>query len=74
MIANSSPIRIDNNVSQLLVHAVLLGQGKGLAFSQVLEHPALFPFKLGLPIRDLIASPAFHVQRQGDQTDFVEIA
>ena len=73
LVGNSPPIRVDNNVSQLLVHAVLLGQGKGLAFSQILEHPALFPFKLDLPIRDLIASPFFHVQRQGDQSDFVEI-
>ena len=74
LVGNSSSIRVDNIVSQLLVHAVLLGQGKGLAFSQILEHPALFPFKLDLSIRDLIASSAFHVQRQGDQSDFVEIA
>lgn len=73
LVGNSPPIRVDKNASRLLVHAVLLGQGKGLAFSQILEHPALFPFKLDLSIRDLIAMPDFHVQRQGDQSDFVEI-
>ena len=74
LVGNSPPIRIDKNVSQLLAHAILLGEGKGLAFSQILAHPALFPFKLDLSIRELIANPAFHVHRQGDQSDFVEIA
>lgn len=74
LVGNSSPIRVDNNVSQLLAHAVLLGQGKGLAFSQILEHPALFPYKLDLSVRDLLASPTFHVHRQGDQSDLVELA
>jgi hypothetical protein len=74
LVGNKDPIRIDSNVSQLLVHAVLLGQGQGQSFSQILAHPALFPFKLDLSIRDLTASPAFHVHRQGDQSDFVELA
>jgi hypothetical protein len=33
-------------------------------------HPALFPFKLDLSVRDLIANPAIDVHRQGDQSDF----
>jgi hypothetical protein len=74
LVGNSSPIRVDTNVSQLLVRAVLLGQSKGLTFSQILAHPALFPFKLDLSVRDLIANPSFNVQRQGDQSDLVEIA
>lgn len=74
LVGTSKPILIDENVSQLLLHAVLLGEGKGLAFSQLLAHPALFPFKLNLSIRDLSASSEFHVHRQGDQSDFVEIA
>jgi hypothetical protein len=74
LVGNSPTIRIDENISQLLVHAILLGQGGGLAYSRILAHPALFPFKLDLSIRDLAASPAFHVHRQGDQSDFVEIA
>ena len=66
-------IQVDQNMSQLLVHAVLLGHGKGLAFSQIIEHPALFPFKLDLSVRELMKNPDFHVQRQGDHSDFVEL-
>ena len=66
-------IQVDPNVSQLLVHAVLLGHGKGLAFSQIIEHPALFPFRLDLSARELMRNPNFHVQRQGDDSDFVEL-
>ena len=29
---------------------------------------------LDLPIRDLLASQFFHVQRQGDKSDFVKLA
>ena len=60
-------------MSQLLVHAVLLGHGKGLAFSQIIEHPALFPFRLDLSVRELMRNPDFHVHRQGDHSDFVEL-
>ena len=66
-------IQVDQNVSQLLVHAVLLGHGKGLAFSQLIEHPALFPFRLDLSVRELTRNPNFHVQREGDHSDFVEL-
>jgi hypothetical protein len=74
LVATSRRIHVNQSISQLLAHAVLLGLGKGLAFSQIGDHPALFPFKLDLTARELIASPNFHVQRQGDQSDFVEIA
>jgi hypothetical protein len=74
LVGKGPAISVDKNVSQLLVHAVLLEEGKGMAFSNIIEHAALFPFKLDLSIRDLIASSAFQVQRQGDQSDFVEIA
>ena len=66
-------IQIDQNVSELLVHAVLLGQGKGLAFSPLIEHPALFPFRLNLSVQELIRNPNFYVQRQGDHSDYVEL-
>ena len=66
-------IQVDQNMSQLLVHAVLLGHGKGLAFSQIIEHPALFPFRLDLSVRELMRNPDFHVHRQGDHSDFVEL-
>ena len=66
-------IQVDQDVSQLLVHAILLGPSKALAFSQIIEHPALFPFRLNLSVRELIRNPNFHVQRQGDHSDFVEL-
>jgi hypothetical protein len=70
------PHRIDvgNEIGQLLIHSVLLGHGKGLLFSLLVNHPALFPFAVNLTSQDLIRSPYFKVQRQGDQSDFVELA
>jgi hypothetical protein len=68
--------RIDagNDLGQLLVHSVLLGHGNGLLFSNLADHPALFPFAVNLTPRDLMRSPSFRVQRQGDQSEFVELA
>jgi hypothetical protein len=48
--------------------------GKGMTFSQLIDHPALFPFALDLSARTLIQNPFFRVLRQGDQSDFVELA
>ena len=73
LVGRPQRIQVDQNVSQLLIHAVLLGPGKGLAFSQLIEHPALFPFRLDLSVRELMRNPNFHVQRQGDHSDFVEL-
>ena len=66
-------LNINNEVGKLLVHAVLLSHGKGLAFSHLIDHPALFPFALNLTVPELMRDPAFRVQRQGDQSDFVEL-
>ena len=38
-------ISISDEVGQFLVHSVLLGHGKGLPFSNLIDHPALFPFR-----------------------------
>jgi hypothetical protein len=67
-------IHINEEVGQLLVHSVLLGHGKGLPFSHLIDHPSLFPFSVHLTLRDLMRNPIFRVQRQGDQSDFVELA
>jgi hypothetical protein len=66
-------LNISNEVGKLLVHAVLLSHGKGLTFSHLIDHPALFPFALDLTMPELMRDPAFRVQRQGDQSDFVEV-
>ena len=67
-------VRINDDVGQLLLHSVVLGHGRGLPFPQLVDHPALFPFALDVPARDLMRNPIFRVQRQGDQSDFVELA
>jgi hypothetical protein len=67
-------INIDDDVGRLLVHSVLLGHGKGLPFSQLAGHPSLFPFAVHSTARDLTRNTVFKIQRQGDQSDFVELA
>lgn len=64
---------LGDDIGQLLVHAVLLGHGKGLPLSHLIDHPALFPFAVQVTARDLMCNPVFRVQRQGDQSDFVEL-
>jgi hypothetical protein len=73
LVGPAQRVRLGEDVSQLLVHAVLLGQDKGSRFSQLMDHPALFPFTLHAGARTLIRNPVFRVQRQGDQSDFVEL-
>jgi hypothetical protein len=64
---------INDQVSELLLHAVLLGHGHGLPLSQLTGHPALFPFEVRLNAAALRKSGSMLVQRQGDQADFVEL-
>ncbi len=51
------------------MHSVLLGRGNGLPFSHLIDHPALFPFAV-----HVMRNPILRVRRQGDQSDFVELA
>lgn len=74
LIGPAQRIRLGEDVSQLLVHSVLLGQDRGSQFGQLIDHPALFPFAPHLTARSLMPNPTFRVQRQGDQSDFVELA
>ena len=67
-------VHINDGVGQLLLHSVVLGHGRGLPYPQLVDHPALFPFQVDVPVRDLMGNSAFRVQRQGDQSDFVELA
>jgi hypothetical protein len=66
-------IPINDEVSELLLHAVLLGHGHGLPLSQLTGHPALFPFDVRLNTATLRKSDSMLVQRQGNQADFVEL-
>jgi hypothetical protein len=66
-------IEADEKISQLLLHAVLLAQGKAGSFSQLTNHPALFPFTLNLSRKSLSENPLFLMHRQGDQSELIEL-
>ena len=74
LVVARSPILVSEEIAELLVHGVLLSQGRGMALSQLVSHPAIFPFKLQLNVATLRKYPCLQVQRQGDQSDFVELA
>jgi len=74
LIGPAQRINCGEEVGQLLVHSVLLGHGKGLPFSQLIDHPALFPFAVKLTARALMGNPIFRVHREGDRSDFIELA
>jgi hypothetical protein len=74
LVALAQLINVTDDVAHLLIHSVLLGYGRGLPFSHLLNHPALFPFALNITVRDLMRNPIFRVQWQGDQSNIVELA
>lgn len=73
LIAPLRRIPITDEIAELLVHAVLLSHGHGLPLSQLAGHPALFPFDVRFHAASLRKSNYMRVQRQGDQSDFVEL-
>ena len=74
LIVARKPIRVSEEIAELLVHGVMLSQGRGMSLSQLVSHPAIFPCKLQLNAATLRKHPCLRVQRQGDQSDFVELA
>jgi len=74
LIAARSPIPLSEKIGDLLVHGVMLSQGRGMSLSQLANHPAVFPFELQLNAATLRKHPILRVHRQGDQSDFVELA
>jgi hypothetical protein len=73
LVAACNPIRVSEEISELLVHGALLSQKRGLSLLQLAGHPALFPFKLQLNAGRLRKHKGLQVQRQGDQSDLVEL-
>ncbi len=67
-------IDVDDDVGQLLLHSVLLGNGSGLPLVHLVNHPALFPFAIHLSTQDIIRNSAFRVQRQSDHSELVQLA
>jgi hypothetical protein len=74
LIAAARRISVSDEISELLFHAVLLSHGSGLPLAQLSSHPALFPFDARLDSTTLRQGRFMRVVRQGDQTDFVELA
>ena len=59
LVGSARRISINDEVGQLLLHSVLLGHGKGLPFSHLVDHPALFPFSVHVTVRDLMMNRSF---------------
>ncbi len=74
LVAARNPIPVSEEISELLVHGVLLSQGRSMPLLQLDNHPALFPFKLQVNTARLRKHAGLRVQRQGDLSDFVELA
>jgi len=74
LVVARSPIQVSEEIAELLVHGVMLSQGRGMLLSQLVSHPGIFPFKLQPNAATLKKHPYLRVQRQGDQSDLVELA
>jgi hypothetical protein len=64
---------VPDQIGELLLQALLVSHGQGMPLSQVIGHPALFPFDIHLSAAALRKSGCILIQRQGDQTDFIEL-
>ena len=66
--------KVSGDAAELLLMGLLTGLGRGLHASQLLSHSSLFPFDLRAHSNRLSRCQHLQLHRQGDQTDFVEIA
>jgi hypothetical protein len=64
---------VPDQIAELLLQAILVSHGQGMLLSQLASHPALFPFDINVGTALLRESSTILVQRQGDQSDFVEL-
>jgi hypothetical protein len=67
-------ITLSEGSAEFLVQAVLVSHGSGMRLAQATSHSALFPFDVRLNASSARKSDQLRVLRQGDQTDFVELA
>lgn len=66
--------KVDPAVSKVLIEALLLdAEETSIPFSQLVGHPALFPFDIDLSAGQVRDAPHFTVHRQGFDSDVVEI-
>jgi hypothetical protein len=71
-VAPSRRIDLPDAISELLLQAILVSNARGMALSHLTGHPALFPFEVHVTAASLRKSGRIQIQRQGDQTDFVD--
>lgn len=67
-------IVLSEGLAELVVQAILVSCGRGMGLTQATSHSALFPFDVRLNASSARKSDQLRVHRQGDQTDFVELA
>ncbi len=72
-IAPARRIAIPDQIGELLFQATLISHGRGMPLSQLTGHAALFPFDIHVSTTALRKMDCIVVQRQGDQSDFVEL-
>ena len=72
-VAPSRRIDLPDAISEMLLQAILVSNARGMPLSHLTGHPALFPFEVHVTAASLRKSGRIQIQRQGDQTDFVEL-
>jgi hypothetical protein len=74
LVAARNRIHIPDEIAVLLGYAILLSQGHGMPLALLQTNPLIFPFELKLNSEMLRQHPALRIQRQGDRSEFVELA
>ncbi len=73
--AAGDPRPVSNQVAELLVEALLVDTDQDMIeVEQLLGHPALFPFLMGLSAHDLRSASRVRLHRQGLDVEMVELA
>jgi hypothetical protein len=72
-LAAKKRIVVPPGIGELLVEGLLIAAQRGMSLSQLVGHPANFPFDVRINITDLRRNERLVVHRQGDQTDVVEL-
>ena len=66
-------VMLSDGLAELMVRAILVSHGRGLALTQATSHSALFPFDVKLNAYGARNSDHLSVARQGDRSEFVEL-
>ena len=72
-LAPAKRIVVSSAIGELLVEGLLIAAQRGMPLTQLVGHPAAFPFDVRTDLPALRRSVRLCVHRQGDQTDFVEL-